>query len=147
MAEFTAIADDNEVLEAGEYAAVFRGIEAPEEKSDYGYYLIWNLEVMTEDGPVAITGRSSRPDKFTKGCKARQWYEAIGARELEKGEVMAFGKLVGRPCRVALEVKSTEKGDFNRILNVLPAKTPRRPAAPPPPPVEEEWSPRDDEAE
>ena len=147
MAEFSAIADDLEVLEAGEYPATFQGVTAPDEPSQYGLFLEWDFSVLTEDGPVNVSGRSSRPDVFTRSTKGRLWYEAIAGRQLGKGEVMTFGKLVGRPCRLALEVRDTEKGAFNRILNVLPAKTPRRPAAPPPPPVEEEWSPRDDEAE
>jgi hypothetical protein len=130
MAEFSAIADDNEILEPGEYAAIFREVEAPDEPGQYGLYLELSFDVLTPDGPVRVTGRASRPVRYTRSTKVRQWYEAIDGRLLEKGDVMSFSKLIGKPCRLVLEVKDTERGSFNRIVNVLPAKAPRRPAAP-----------------
>ena len=130
MAEFSAIAEDNEVLEPGEYPAIFRGVEAPDEPGLYGLYIEASFDALTEDGPVRVTGRASRPERYTRSTKARLWYEAVDGRPLEKGDVMSFSKLVGKPCRLVLEVKDTERGSFNRIVNVLPAKSPRRPAAP-----------------
>ena len=80
MAEFSAIAEDNEVLEPGEYPAIFRGVEAPDEPGLYGLYIEASFDALTEDGPVRVTGRASRPERYTRSTKARLWYEAVDGR-------------------------------------------------------------------
>ena len=130
--ELTATAEDSDVLEPGLYSATFTGIEVPDEPGQWGEYLIWHFSVITDDGPTDITARSSRPAKYTKSTKARTGYEEILGRPVEKGDVMAFSKLAGRPCQLKLEVKSTDKGDFNRVADVIPpgVQAPRRTHAP-----------------
>lgn len=144
--EITATAEDSEVLEPGLYSATFSGVEAPDEPGQWGPYLIWHFAVLTDDGPVDVTARSSRPEKYTRSTKARTWYEAILGRPVEKGDTMAFSKLAGRPCQLKLEVKSTEKGDFNRVEDVIRVRAPKRSAAPtPPPPADDDFLGDDEE--
>lgn len=143
--ELTATAEDSDVLEPGLYSATFTGIEVPDEPGQWGEYLIWHFSVITDDGPTDITARSSRPAKYTKSTKARTWYEEILGRPVEKGDVMAFSKLAGRPCQLKLEVKSTDKGDFNRVADVIRARVSKRPAAPTPPPPTDDDLYTDDE--
>jgi len=140
MTELTAIAEDSDVLPPGIYRATFVGIECPEEPGLYGPYLGWPFDVLTDDGPVRVTARTSRPERYTKSTKARCHYEAIHGRPVEKGDTMVFSKLVGRPCLLRLEVKSTDKGDFNRVVEVMPARTPKHVAAPTaPPPADDDF--------
>ena len=65
--------------------------------------------------------------KFATGryeAKARRWAEMLLGRPVERAEEAAgfdLTSLVGRECQVLVGVKTTDRGTFNRIDDVLPA--------------------------
>lgn len=116
-------AEDYEVLEPNVYPATFDHTEESEEPSQFGYWIDWYFDAQTADGVVSVMGRSSKPDKFTRSTKARQWHEAILGRELVKGEPADPNSLKGTAVLLTVDVVKTAKGDDrNRIVSIRRAK-------------------------
>ena len=115
----TFIAEDFPILEPGVYEATFDRIEQPDEPGQFGPYLNWFFTADTPEGPVDVMGRSSRPDRYTRFTKARQWHEAILGRELAKGESADPATLSGTEVSLTVDIVKTEKGDErNRIVSL-----------------------------
>lgn len=121
-------AEDFEVLEPNVYPAIFDRTEESDEPGQFGYFIDWFFDVQTDDGVVSLMGRSSKPDRFTRSTKARQWLEAILGRELAKGESADPNTLKGTPVQLTVDVVKTSKGDDrNRIVSIRRTK-PAQPA-------------------
>lgn len=137
------VAEDFETLEPGVYPAIFDRAEESDTEGRFGFWIDWFFNVQAEDGVVSLMGRSSKPDRFTRSTKARQWYEAILGRELAKGETADLAKLKGIPVTLTVDVVKTEKGDErNRIVSIRRQKAAPKPVSKPEPveelpPVEE----------
>ena len=116
MTTFTA--GDYQVLDPGVYTATFDRTEDLLEPGPYGFYTDWFFIVTTEDGPVEVSGRSSKPERLTRSTKARQWLEALLGRPLAKDETVDTTTLEGTRVMLTLDVKVTEVGDFNRVVGI-----------------------------
>jgi len=141
---FEPTAEEYPVLDPGLYAkAIFDRIEEPDEVGQYGPYINWFFIVTTEDGPVEVMGRSSKPEFFTRATKARQWFEAILGRELTKGETADFEAIRGTAVTLTVDIVKTERGDErNRIVNIRraePDEGPSSTAAKPSPDVDPDF--------
>src|SRR5262245_7517432 len=106
-------ADDK--VPPGTHDGRFVGVE--EKTSDgFGDFWAWEVEVLTEDGPVTVSGASSR--RFGPNAKARRWAEAASDRALKPNEDVDFDRLAGRPVRVVVE----DAGAFSKVVDILPPR-------------------------
>jgi hypothetical protein len=135
MNEFTATAEDLPVFDPGDYQATFDRVEPSKEPGPFGDYLDWYFQILTEDGPAEIMGRSTQPNRYTRETKAREWYEALLGRPVASGEKLVLAKLSGTPCVVTVKVVVNTRGtQSNRIESIRRVARPTRPA---PTPVDE----------
>ena len=125
MTTFTAA--DYQLLEPGVYEAVFDRTVDPLEPGPFGHFTIWYFVATTEEGPVEVSGISSRRSRLTRSTKARQWLEDILGRPLINEETIDTSSLRGTRVMLELHIKTTEFGEFNHIVgirHVAAAKTP-----------------------
>jgi hypothetical protein len=109
-------ADDYQILDPGVYNATFVGTEDSVEEGPYGHYIDWFFAVDTDEGQIQVSGRSSRPERFTRSTKARQWLEELLGRPLTKDENVDTRSLEG--THVRLSVGTNDTGQFNRVLAI-----------------------------
>ncbi len=122
----TYFAEENQTADPGTYAATCTAIAESTEDGPYGPFLEWAFAVDAGgSGTIEVTGRSGV--LFKRGTKARDWYESLLGRELVGREAIDLDAVLGRPANLTLSVKTTPKGEFNRIEDVRPPK--QRPAA------------------
>jgi hypothetical protein len=119
----TFAAADYPVLAPGVYNAEFVRVEESVVAGPYGHYIDWFFSVETDDGPIEISGRSSRPERLTRTTKARVWLEQILGRSLAKDERVDTSKLAGAP--VQLTIGLNDSGQFNRVVAIHGPSGPR----------------------
>jgi hypothetical protein len=111
-------AADYQVLDPGTYAAVFDRADDSPEPGPFGNYTDWFFTVTTAEGPVEVSGRSSKPERLTRSTKARQWLEDLLGRPLAKDESIDTASLKGTQVMLTIDVKTTDVGEFNRIIGI-----------------------------
>jgi hypothetical protein len=113
---------DYEVLDADVYTATVVSVTHGVEDGPYGPFLDWEFTVVSNTlTNVKVTGRSG--DTFGPSTKAREWASAVLGRALVRG-TLDLDTLSGLACQLLLEVVEKERGTFNRIVRVMPAKAP-----------------------
>ena len=113
---------DYEIVEEGEYPAVFSGYE--ERSTEFGDAVMFSFTLRDEEHSGSeIRGLASA--KLTPKAKMRAWVEGIMGRALENKEEVDLDDLVGRKVMLYLSVADTEKGMFNRNEKI---RVPRRKA-------------------
>jgi hypothetical protein len=101
----------------GTYPGVITAIEVRE--SNKGDFLVWEVDALTENGPVPVSGTSE--NKLDRPTRTRRWAEAVLGRELEEGEDVHFDRLIGQPVLVV--VARNDKG-WAKIADILPPADP-----------------------
>ena len=109
------IAEDYEPLPQGLYVGGFLGVEPRE--STNGEYRRWGWEIL--EGSCA--GRkvyANTSTNFGPQAKARQWVENILGRELEAGEQIEVGDLVGGKHHLMVENVKRDGRTFDNVSAV-----------------------------
>ena len=113
---------DYEVIEEGQYPAIFTGYE--ERTTEFGDAVMFCFALRDEEhNGLEIKGLASA--KLTPKAKMRAWVEGIMGRALENKEEVDLNDLVDRKVILYLSIADTEKGMFNRIEKI---RVPRRKA-------------------
>ncbi len=114
--------DDQPLLDEGMYPAVVTKLEPSD--GQYGPQLKWYFDVEHGDESVEVTafGSNRKEGKLGRKTKLREWAEAILGRPLQQGERLRSDDLLNKPCRVKITIVDTEKGEFNKVEKVLPAR-------------------------
>lgn len=110
---------DYEVIPAGSYPGVFKGIE--EKTNDKGPYYLWRFEVTGKSGKTAdVIGMSGT--SFGPKAAAFGWMGVLRGAPIEPGEGIDIDSLVGHDCIVVVttEPRSDGQGDRNKIVALQP---------------------------
>lgn len=112
-----------EAVEPDTYLA--RCVEIEEIDSQYGRRIRWKFQLPDADGHEVSRFTST---SFSEKSRAMETVNALFGRKLERHERFEKEQLIGRSCRLVLDV--AESG-YNSVTNALPL--PRKPAAKPVP--------------
>ena len=111
-------------LAADVYVAKLDKIELKEATSPEGPrgYWRWTFSITVEGKPEPVSRIGNSAARLTKGFSAWKWAEAINGAPLEPDVPFDLETLFGKNCRVVLSIETGDKGAFNKITDVLPAK-------------------------
>jgi len=115
---FKTTVEEVEALPPGTCEAHFKDIE-PNTTTDGRDFWRWTFDVTADDGEVVVSALSSA--KLTRQTKSGEWVAEITGNEVEPG-VHDWFAMQGLPCQLVLTTKETDRGEFNDIEKILPAK-------------------------
>jgi len=125
-------ATDFRAIPAGEYQARIRRIEPGE--GTYGPYLKFEFEIMNDPDYAGEIIFALASETFSPKSKLRGWVQTLTGRTFEEGDPFDTDDILRLPCRISLTVESTEGGERNKVISVLPPNRP--PKAPKPAPAQ-----------
>jgi hypothetical protein len=132
---------DYEPMEMGSYEAIFTRYEEDEMEHGPVYKLFFKITNDEEYEGKELSRLVSQ--KFNPKSNLFQTVLALLGRPIRPGEVIDLDDLVGRPCVLNIGHNVKERGTFEQIDGVNPA----RKRKPKPQPVREEEAQEDDELE
>lgn len=116
-----------EVIPANVYNATLTGIEQrTNENSTFesgnDSYLQWTFEVKGKNKTVELRANSSL--SFGTKSKAFGWACALLGRQLQAKEMVDTDDLIGKQCKITVQLENKDGMERNRITDLLPITTP-----------------------
>jgi len=91
-------------------------------------YLIWTWEILEEGYEhktlTSVSGASFGFKLNGEPAKARAYAQALMGRELENGEKFTSDDLLGLEATLHIDNEKTDRGEFARVVAVVPADGP-----------------------
>ena len=91
-------------------------------------YLIWTFEILEEGYErktlTSVSGTSMGFKLNGEPAKARVYAQALMGRDIENGEKFTSDDLLGREATLHIDNETTPRGEFARVVTVVPADGP-----------------------